>query len=393
VGAHLAGYGQQCGLFAPLIAQRYDLTLTSYYGLEGAPIRWQAPDGTQLTVLPGLGGEWGDDSIPQHARMVFGDPRDGLIVTLMDVWVLDPAKLRGLNLACWVPLDHDPCPPKIIDFFIESEAIPIAMSRFGEAQIGRLDPLYVPHGIDTEAYQPLDQSAARGGSFPDDAFVCGIVAANKGRPSRKGFAQALRAFAKFAEHHEDAYLYLHTVLDPSHGSGENISALLQHLQIPMDRIRIADQYAMMHAPYSHADMARIYSAMDVLLNPAWGEGFGIPVLESQSCGVPVVVTDFSAMPEVCGAGWQVKHVPYWTALSSWQAVPDIDEIYDALEECYAMPARQRVALSQAARRHALQYDVRKVAKQYMFPALRAVEQRIAARQPVRIAPWQPKVAA
>jgi glycosyltransferase involved in cell wall biosynthesis len=49
-------------------------------------------------------------------------------------------------------------------------------------------------------------------------------------------------------------------------------------------------------------MAKIYSAMDVLLNPAMGEGFGITVLEAQACGTPAIVTDFSAMTEVCGGG-------------------------------------------------------------------------------------------
>jgi glycosyltransferase involved in cell wall biosynthesis len=80
--------------------------------------------------------------------------------------------------------------------------------------------------------------------------------------------------------------------------------------------------------------------MDVLLNPAMGEGFGITVLEAQACGVPAIVTDFTAMREVCGAGWHVKHQPYWTGLGSWQAIPDVDDIVSALEECYDRSSRR-----------------------------------------------------
>ena len=78
------GYGQQTALFAPLLAEHYDLAVSSFYGLEGAPRRWQG-----IPVLPGIGGEYGSQSMIDHAGRFFGgDPRNGLVVTLLDVWVL-----------------------------------------------------------------------------------------------------------------------------------------------------------------------------------------------------------------------------------------------------------------------------------------------------------------
>jgi glycosyltransferase involved in cell wall biosynthesis len=377
------GYGQQTGLFTPELAKHYDLAISSFYGLEGSPITW---DG--IPVFPGLGGQFGDEHLVQHAKRFFGgDPRGGLVVTLMDVWVLNAGWLSQTNTACWVPVDHEPAPPKVQEFLFESNAIPIAMSRFGERMLGRLDPLYVPHGVDTSAYRPHDKAKVREEvGFPKDGFLVGMVAANKGRPSRKGFSQAFQAFAKFAESHDDAYLYLHTMVNPGIAGGEDIPAMLEGLGIPQERVMIADQYRVLFDPYSHASMAKVYSAMDVLLNPAMGEGFGIPVLEAQACGVPAIVTDFSAMSEVCGAGWHVAHDPYWTGLNSWQAVPRIDDIVDALEECRGLEPRERQKLSSGARAHAMGYDVERVLKQFMLPALRTVEQRFALQSPVRIKP-------
>jgi glycosyltransferase involved in cell wall biosynthesis len=367
------GYGQQTAIAASCLKEQYDLAISTFYGLEGAPITWEG-----IPVLPGLGGQFGDEGLVQHATRFFGgDAKNGLVITLMDVWVLNPALAQEVRMACWVPVDHAPAPPRVGKFLAESGAVPIAMSRFGERMLSELDPLYVPHAIDTEVYKRRNQKAIREkGGFPENAFLVGMVAANKGRPSRKSFSEAFQAFATLLDRHDNAYLYLHTNISHNWANGENLTALLESVGIPQDRVRIADQYSVMYSPYSPKDMAQLYSAMDVLLNPSKGEGFGIPVIEAQACGTPVIVTDFSAMPELCGAGWAVKHTPYWSGLDSWEAIPDVDDIVSALEECYALKPAQREKMAVTARRHALQYDVRRVYKEHWAPTMREIERRL-----------------
>jgi len=46
-------------------------------------------------------------------------------------------------------------------------------------------------------------------------------------------------------------------------------------------------------------LAALYSAIDIFTLPTRGEGFGLPILEAMSCGLPVVATDYSAHPEWC----------------------------------------------------------------------------------------------
>jgi hypothetical protein len=122
------GYGQQTGLFAPHLAKHYDLAISSFYGLDGARIVWN-----DIPVFPGVPGQYGNENLIPHARSHFGgDTRGGLVVSLMDVWVLDPRVCSQLNMACWVPVDHDPAPPGVKNFFLQSGAIPIAMSKFGQ---------------------------------------------------------------------------------------------------------------------------------------------------------------------------------------------------------------------------------------------------------------------
>lgn len=368
------GYGSQVRQFAPLLAQHHDLKLSAFYGLEGARLNW---DG--IEVLPGLGGEFGNAGLVDHAAHTFGgDPKGGVVITLTDVWVLDPQMARRLNMACWVPVDHDPAPPLVREFFKQSGAVPLAMSRFAEEQLAEFDPIYVPHGVDIDTFKPQSRKEVREATGVDpNAFLIGMVAANKGRPSRKCFQEALEAFRIFRQRHENAQLYLHTTVDPNYAQGEDIGALMNSLELPDGSVLIADQYRQMMDPLPAALMARVYSTFDVLLNASAGEGFGVPIIEAQACGIPAIVTDFTAMKEVCGSGWKVGCRANWTGQKSWQAHPDVGAIVDALEECYTRTGPQRQAMAKKAREHASQYATAKVVTDHFLPALEAVAERFA----------------
>ena len=48
------------------------------------------------------------------------------------------------------------------------------------------------------------------------------------------------------------------------------------------------------------EMPALYNAADLFVFPSLYEGFGLPVLEAMACGVPVVASNLSAIPEVAG---------------------------------------------------------------------------------------------
>jgi glycosyltransferase involved in cell wall biosynthesis len=48
------------------------------------------------------------------------------------------------------------------------------------------------------------------------------------------------------------------------------------------------------------ELARLYSQASVFAFPSLDEGFGMPVLEAMSHGVPVIASNRAALPEVCG---------------------------------------------------------------------------------------------
>lgn len=51
---------------------------------------------------------------------------------------------------------------------------------------------------------------------------------------------------------------------------------------------------------SDEQLQRVTAAAYALVYPSWFEGFGLPILEAMQCGIPVVCSNTSSMPEVAG---------------------------------------------------------------------------------------------
>jgi len=51
---------------------------------------------------------------------------------------------------------------------------------------------------------------------------------------------------------------------------------------------------------ANTDLPAIYSQCNAFLYPSLRESFGIPILEAMACGVPVITSNTSSMPEVAG---------------------------------------------------------------------------------------------
>ena len=59
-----------------------------------------------------------------------------------------------------------------------------------------------------------------------------------------------------------------------------------------------------------ADLKALYSGAFAYVFPSFYEGFGFPPLEAMQCGVPVIASNTSSIPEVCGEGNAVFFDPY-----------------------------------------------------------------------------------
>lgn len=53
-------------------------------------------------------------------------------------------------------------------------------------------------------------------------------------------------------------------------------------------------------PISQNELIALYNAATVFVFPSLHEGFGLPILEAMACGTPVITSNTTSIPEVCG---------------------------------------------------------------------------------------------
>jgi glycosyltransferase involved in cell wall biosynthesis len=67
----------------------------------------------------------------------------------------------------------------------------------------------------------------------------------------------------------------------------------------VDELKLADDILFLdRVPIE--DLLYLYNAAQLLVQPSFYEGFGLPPLEAMACGTPVVVSNVSSLPEVVG---------------------------------------------------------------------------------------------
>jgi glycosyltransferase involved in cell wall biosynthesis len=357
------GYGMQTAMWAPRFRDLgHEVFIASFHGLAGAPSLWE-----NIPVLPSGYDPYGNDILGAHARTVGAD----LILTIMDAWVIDPNQTHGFKVANWVPIDCSPLSAMDRNYFQSSGSIPVAISKFGQRMLedGGFSALYVPHGVDTSVFSPPDNRARVRSELgvPEDAFVIAMNAANKDAV-RKSFPEQFLAFAKFSERHSDAMMLVHSIVQAPQAL--NLMDLVNHLGI-RDKVKFSDQYGIITGRIQPQNLAALYGAADILSATSHAEGFGLPIVEAQACGTPVVTTNFSSMPELTGAGWSVEGEPFWNAAhQSWWCKPHVTEIVEAYEKAYSEAA----SLRETAREFGLKYSVGKVLADYWSPALKEIEE-------------------
>lgn len=109
---------------------------------------------------------------------------------------------------------------------------------------------------------------------------------------RKNFPHLIRSFIRFLEQTNADDIEL-VIAGPRRESYNDIMSTINDFEDYKDKIILTGFV-------DEQDVATLYSGASVFIYPSLYEGFGLPILEAMQCGIPVICSNNSALPEVAG---------------------------------------------------------------------------------------------
>ena len=147
---------------------------------------------------------------------------------------------------------------------------------------------------------------------------------------RKNIDHTVRCFARIVKEQHISDLNLVLVGTKGWDFDKIFTEMMKHNSV-RDRVIVTGYVA-------DEDLAAIYSGAQMFVYPSLYEGFGLPPLEAMQCGVPVITSNTSSLPEVVGeAGIMVNP-------------QDSDVLCQAMTDIYRKPALRNELATRALAR-------------------------------------------
>lgn len=340
------GYGSIVRNLLPSINQKHPSALITNYGIEGGQKMENAWNGITFYGAGQAQGHFEEGLVPNHYTDFSGDA----LITIFDVWIFrELPRLIQQNNIPWipyVPIDGDDMNPYYLEVLKSAFKI-IPMSKHSENCLKKYFPEktlpFIPPGINTEIYKPLWNSEEEKNKLKrehlgvdEDSFVISLMGDIKGLRMR--WAENIEGISIFKKRHPEIKmnLYVHTNMRAAAGANFPIPMLLEKFDLN-EISRQVDTYDYVKG-VSDYEMAEIYNSSDVLLQCAYGHGWGMMMVEAAACGTPSITTNFTSMPEVCKhgeTGYLVNplFLEYDPTMAR-KAVPNPEEIANYLELIY-----------------------------------------------------------
>ena len=280
-----------------------------------------------------------DDGWAPDCVIILGDP--AIVVRLRLLEVIPD----GLPVFHYVPIEGVGLPPYWATLWQRIQ--PVAMSRFGAGEIGKLlgtEVPYVYHGVNTEDFYPAtpqrpivwpdEEKVITSRSEAKEAFGLDrkttVILRTDANAQRKAYPALLRSMAPVLHENPDAILFIHA---PKVKDGGNFDEMRSHFPPHIAGRMVVPDFHARYGGLPRYALATLYNAADIYVSNS-SEGFGLTIAEAMACGVASVGLNFSAVPEVIGPGGvlvkpgrMVENI-----YSHWWAVADEREFGLAVHE-------------------------------------------------------------
>lgn len=148
----------------------------------------------------------------------------------------------------------------------------------------------VPNGVDLTRFSPHNKELSRDIVYEKYGITNYILTVGRIEP-RKNHIQLLKAYQILKEKQQDGLGSLVIVGSPDFGFKHFFEKMKElHLEEDVKIIDSVDDEMLPH----------IYRGAKLFVYPTFAEGFGIPPIEAMACGVPVISSNTTAIPEIIG---------------------------------------------------------------------------------------------
>ncbi|MCT8975770.1 glycosyltransferase family 4 protein [Clostridium sp. CX1] len=152
--------------------------------------------------------------------------------------------------------------------------------------------VYVTHLASEDIYKPLDKTVSKYIAKRYYSIDGDFILYVGGFSPRKNIIGLIESFSKLVSTYKKD---IKLVIAGKKGKSYDIyKSRADELHIS-DKVLFPGFISIEHLPY-------IYNASKLFVYPSFYEGFGLPPIEAMSCGVPVIASNITSVPEVVGDG-------------------------------------------------------------------------------------------
>ncbi|WP_422103329.1 glycosyltransferase family 4 protein [Vreelandella sp.] len=193
----------------------------------------------------------------------------------------------------------------------------------------------LPHGVDIEKYQPTSDSAAIAAKrealdVPADAVMIGL-------PGRVTPGKGQDIWVKaLLELDPSLNFYALSIGGTDYASG-GVEAFYAELQRLIAGTPLADKITFLG---HRSDLTDILPVLDVVCIPSENEAFGLTIIESMACGMPIIGSNTGSLPELVSADAGVLVGPF--DVPAWREAMDTLIRDAATRKAMGLAARRRV---------------------------------------------------
>lgn len=262
-----------------------------------------------------------------------------VIITCMDLIRLCYDEDFCIKSLAWYPNHFSPIDKhnkKLLNMFSDIISLAPTDQKLLKNTFPNKNVHYIPHIIDFKRENKGKNIIRNKYNIQEDKFVIFINCGNYDTQNRKSLDISLLAFEKFLKKN-DGLLFIHSYnvrkidvnnhYTPMQGF-LIIEDILDQLNIPKDKIILHDDIV------DYNDILDMMEMSDVLLQPSKTEGFGLPILEAQLVGIPVITSRFGAMYDYTYNGISVDIIQkcYELSTAGFWSTPSVGGVANALKK-------------------------------------------------------------